>query len=170
MIYTDVMEKESKRYPFKFSPLMLACFLLGLALCLAGFGLTVWRFVDFLKTDIRSVYGWISHLLLFFMCLFLTALILSMLIRSQYIITDKRITVQFGFIKQNYEIKNVYSVHLFKGMNKLAVYFDDFKTKYAVIVVKEIWYDDFVQTLLSKKPSIGFSFSTAEEEEEFKKK
>ena len=64
----------------------------------------------------------------------------------------------------------MYSVHLFRGSNKLAVYFDDFKTKYVVIVVKEKWYDDFIKTLTARNERIAFSFSTAEEEEEVKRK
>ena len=85
-------------------------------------------------------------------------------------ITEKQLILQFGFIKQKYELKSIYSVHLFKGLNKLAVYFDDFKTKYTVVVVKDTWYDEFVKTLIERNPKIGFSFSTPEEEEEYKKK
>ena len=160
----------TKRYPFKFSPLMLGLFLLGLMLCFAGFGLTTWRFYNFLQDGGDSIYGWIQYVLLYFVSTFLAVLIIAMLIRSQYLITDKHLIMQFGIIRSKYELKTVYSVHLFKGSNKLAVYFDDFQTKYMVIVVKDSWYDDFVQTLLERNPSIGFSFSTAEEEDEIKKK
>lgn len=164
------MEKNNPRYPFKFTSLMLILFLLGLALCFAGFGLTLWRFLNFLKEDIGNVYSWIQYVILFFVSVFLAALIIAMLIRSQYVITEKQLIVQFGFIKQKYELKQIYSIHLFKGLNKLAVYFDDFKTKYTVIVVKDTWYEDFVHSLLERNPKIGFSFSTPEEEEEFKKR
>ena len=171
MIHTWAMENNSNsRYPFKFTPLMLVLFFLGLALCAAGFGLTLWRFLTFIKSDLSDVYAWLQYIILFFVSVFLAAIIIAMLIRSQYVITDKHLMVQFGFIRQRYELKGIYSVHLFKGLNKLAVYFDDFKTKYTVIVVKDIWYDDFIQTLLSRNPKIGFSFSTPEEEEEFKRK
>ena len=40
-----------KKYPFRFTPLMLALFFIGLVLCLAGFGLTLWRFLGFLRND-----------------------------------------------------------------------------------------------------------------------
>ena len=158
------------RFPFKFTPLMLLLFGVGLVLCVAGFSLTLWRFVNFLKEDIGNVYGWIQYVILFFVSVFLAALIVSMLIRSQYLITPKQLIVQFGFIKQKYDLKQIYSVHLFKGLNKLAVYFDDFKTKYTVIVVKDSWYEDFIRTITEYNPKIGFSFSTPEEEEEYKNK
>lgn len=159
-----------KRYPFKFSTLMIVMFVVGLLLCIAGFGLTLWRFLRFLKDDQTSVYGWLQYIILFFVCLFLAALIIAMLIRSQYVITGTHLILQFGFVRQKFQISTIYSVHLFKGLGKLAVYFDDFKTKYIIIVIKECYYDDFVQTLIERKPSVGFSFSTAEEEEEIKKK
>ena len=149
---------------------MLVFFIAGLLLSIAGFSLTLWRFLNFLKEDISSVYGWLQYIILFFVSVFLALLILSMLIRSQYILTGTHLILQFGVIKQKYELKSIYSIHLFKGLNKLAIYFDDFKTKYTVIVIKDIWYDDFIKTLTERRPGIGFSFSTREEEEEYKKK
>lgn len=178
MFYTVVMEQSKrpeqtnepvKRYPFKFSAVMITLFIAALALCVAGFALTTWRLIAFLGEGGDSIYSWIQFIILYFVSVFLAALIIAMLIRSQYVITEKQLILQFGFIKTKYEIKNIYSVHLFQGANKLAVYFDDFQTKYAVIVVKPMWYDDFIQALTARKPGIGFSFSTAEEEEEIKK-
>lgn len=160
-----------KRYPFKFSVIMLILFIIGLLLSLSGFGITLWRFLDFLKgEDINSVYTWIQYVLLFFVSVFLAAIIVAMLIRSQYVITGTHLILQFGFIKQKHAISTIFSVHLFKGLNKLAVYFDDYKTNYIVIVVKETWYDDFIKTLIERKPSIAFTFSTPEEEADAKKK
>lgn len=172
MFYNIGMKKEedAKIYPFKFSPLMIGVFSLAILLCAVCFGLSLWRFLNFLQTDISSPYGWIQYILLFFVSVFLAVLVIAMLIRARYIITDKQLITQFGLVRQKYEIKNIYSIHLFQGMGKLAVYFDDFKTKYIIIAVKDCWYDDFVQTLLSKKPGLSFSFSSAEEEEEIKKK
>lgn len=158
-----------KRYPFKFSAVMIVVFIAGTVLSLAGFGLTLWRFLTFLKEDVSNIYGWIQYVILFFASLFLAVIFISMLIRSQYIITGTQLIIQFGIIKQKYEIKDIFSVHLFKGLNKLAVYFND-QSKYTVIVVKEIWYDDFIKTLTERKPGLGFSFSTPEEENEAKKK
>lgn len=159
-----------KKYPFKFSAAMLILFCAALLLCVAGFALTTWRFANFLAGGADSLYGWMQYFILYFVSVALAVLIAAMLIKSEYVITEKHLILRFGVIKTTYEIKNIFSVHLFQGARKLAVYFDDFKTKYTVIVVKESWYDDFIQTLTAQKPSIGFSFSTAEEEDEIKKK
>ena len=132
-----------KKFPFRFTPVMLVFFSLGLMLCAAGFALTLWRFLRFLKEGAfgsGAAYGWIQYILLFFVSIFLAALIIAMLISSCYIITEKHLVVRFGFIRQKF------------------------------IVIKDQRYEEFVKALLEQKPTIGFSFSTPEEEEEFKKK
>lgn len=159
--------KPAKVYKFKFSPLMLALFGVGLALCAAGIGLNIWRIITQGASD---AYAWLQYILLFFVSIFLAVLIVAMLIKSQYAVTEQYLVMQFGIIKTKYEIKKICSVHLFKGANRLTVYFDDYQTKYVSIVVKEMWYDDFVKTLLEMNDKIGFSFSTKEEEDEIKRK
>lgn len=156
------------KFPFKFSPLMIAVLSLLLALCAAGFALTTWWFLDFLKGPVGSAYEWMKFILLYLVSGLLSVLVVAMLIRSQYLITDTRLTLQFGFIKSSFELKRIRSVRLFRGSRRLAVYFDDFKTKFTVIVVKESWYEAFVKELLARNESIEFDFTTAEEEEQWK--
>ena len=165
------MDENVKKYPFKFSPLMAALCALGLTLAAAGIGLTIWQFVEFLGVgDLSSVWEWSKYILLSLVSVLLAVLLTAMLIKSQYIISDRYLIMQFGLIRSKYDLKTVYSVHLFRGSGKLAVYFDDFKTKYMIIVVKSSWYDDFIKTLTERNSRIAFSFSTQEEEDEIKRK
>jgi hypothetical protein len=157
---------ETQTFRFKFTGVMLAVLILLLALCAAGVGLTTWQFIDFLKEDVSSVYDWMKYVLLYFVSIFLAVLVLAMLIKSQYAITEKELISQFGIIRTKYEIKKIYSVRLFRGSNKLTVYFDDFKTKYIVIVVKEIWYHDFIEALIARNEKISFDFITPDEEKD----
>lgn len=159
-----------KRYPFRFSPLILALLVAGLLLCLAGFGFTTWQFSDFLQGEISSVYEWLKYILLYFVSVLLAVLILAMLVKSQYVIGGRKLILQFGLIRSTYDIGKIVSVQHFRGSGKLTVYFDDFKTKFMVIVVKESWYDDFVQTLLERNERITYDFVTAEEEQNYRKK
>lgn len=166
----DSEKSPRKAYKFKFSPLLITLSVLGLALCAAGFGLTTWQLAKILPEGVPSAYEWITYGLMYLVSVLLAVLIASMLIRSQYAITETELVLQFGLIKQRFDLKKIASVHLFKGANKLAVYFDDFHTKYIVIVVKDAWYDDFVRELTARNERIEFTFSSAEEEEAFKKK
>ncbi len=160
-----------QKFPFKFTPLMIAVFCLLLALCVAGVALTTWQFVDFLKgSDISSVWEWLKYVLMYLVCGLLAVLVSAMLIKSQYIITEKKLILQFGVIRSAYELNKIYSVRYFKGSGRLAVYFDDFKNQYTIIVVKESWYEAFVKALQARNEKISFDFTTAEEEANWKKK
>lgn len=151
-----------KRYPFKFTGVMIAVFCAGLLLCAACFALTTWQFISFLSGDLSSPYEWLKYVLLYFVCVFLAILLASMWIRSEYVLTDKLLITRFGIIRSKYEIKKIFSVCLVSGAKKLNVYFDDFKTKYMTIAVNEKWYDDFIKTLCEKNERIEFDFASFE--------
>ncbi len=153
--------------------MMIAVFSVGIALCAACFAMTTWQFVGFLgglRGDIASVWEWIKYVLLYFVSVFLAVLLIAMLIRSRYILTEKRLITQFGIIFSKYEIKKIRSVCLVSGTKKLNVYFDDFKNRFITIVVKEEWYDDFIKTLTSINEKIEFDFTDPENNEGKKKK
>lgn len=167
------MEKPVKTYKFRFSPMMIAVFCIGIVLCAVCFALTSWQFVEFVigvRGDISSVWEWIKYILLYFVSVFLSLLLIAMLIRSRYIITERRLITQFGIIFSKYEIKKIRSVCLVSGTKKLNVYFDDFKSRFITIVVKEEWYDDFIKTLTSINDKIEFDFTDPENNDRKKKK
>ncbi len=167
------MEKPLKTYKFRFSPMMIAVFSVGIALCAACFALTSWQFIEFisgLRGDITSAWEWIKYLLLYFVSILLAVLLTAMLIRSRYMITEKHLVTQFGVIFSKYEIKKIRSVCLIGGTKKLNVYFDDFKNRFITIVVKEEWYDDFIETLTSINERIEFDFTSPEKKDDTKKK
>ena len=165
---TQIENFTPETFKFRFSPIMLALFALLFVLCGAGIGLTTWQFIGFLGGDISSPYEWMKFILLYIVSILLAVLLIAMLVRSRYVVTDKELILQFGFIKSRYKLSKIYSVRLFKGSHKLTVYFDDFKTEYTVIVVKEEWYDAFVKALMKRNPRISYDFTTAEEEENWK--
>lgn len=167
------MEKPLKTYKFRFSPMMIVVFSVGIALCAACFALTSWQFIEFisgLRGDITSAWEWIKYLLLYFVSILLAVLLTAMLIRSRYMITEKHLVTQFGVIFSKYEIKKIRSVCLIGGTKKLNVYFDDFKNRFITIVVKEEWYDDFIETLTSINERIEFDFTSPEKKDDTKKK
>lgn len=143
----------------------------GLALCLAAIGLTSWQFADFLRaghTD--DPLEWCKFGLLYGVSAALALLIIAMFIRSEYVLTDRELTLVFGFVRSKYPLEGIASIHLFKGANKLVVYFEDERNKYMAIVIRDTLFEAFAKDLVSRSEHIAFSFSTAEEEEEFKKK
>lgn len=167
------MEKPIKTYKFRFSPLMITVFALGIALCAACFALTSWQFIEFLggkRGDMTLAWEWLKYLLLYIASVLLAVLLIAMLIRSRYMITEKHLVTQFGIIFSKYEIKKIRSVCLTVGTKKLNVYFDDFKNRFITIVVKEEWYDDFIGTLTSVNDRIEFDFTSPENDKKENKK
>lgn len=167
----DRSSRPGTRYRFRFSPLTRVVLFAGLALCLAAIGLTTWQFADFLRTgNLANTLEWLKFVLLYCVSGALAVIIVAMLVRSEYILTNRELTLAFGFIRSKYPLSSIASVHLFKGANKLAVYFEDAKSKYMVIVIRDSLYETFIKDLTSRNERIAFSFSTAEEEDEYKKK
>lgn len=154
-----------EKFPFRFSPLMIFMFCLLLVLCAAGTAFTGWQFADFLASgDLSSVWSWLRYLLMFLVCGLLILLVAAMLIKSQYIVKDKELVLQFGLIRTRYDISKIDSVRLFVGSEKLTVYFDSMKTDYTVIVVKKEWYEAFVRALQKRNGRIAFDFVSPEQE------
>ena len=169
MLYTQGM-KDQKRYPFRFTPLMLALFWAGLMLSLAGLALTVWRFSAFLMDGAFSALGWVQHIILFLVAIVLTVLLASFLVRSEYVIDDKNVTLKLGLIPVKYPLKALRHIHLFRGSQKLALYFEGEKPTYTAVVIAPSQFENFTQELLTRCPQADFSFSSPEEEEEYKRK
>lgn len=152
--------------------MMITVFSLGIALCAACFSLTTWQFIEFvggLRGDMSSAWEWIKYLLMYFVSIFLAVILIAMLIRSRYILTEKRLITQLGIIFSKYELKKIRSVCLVNGTKKLNVYFDEFKNRFITIVVKEEWYDDFIKTLTELNNQIEFDFTSPENEEKKRK-
>ena len=160
-----------KRYRFRFSALTLTLLAAALALCAAGIALTTWLFVEFLQGgDLSSAFDWLKFIVFYIVSIGIAVVVTAMLIRSEYILTEKKLTLALGLIRMKTPLEQISSVHLFKGANKLAVYFDGAKTRYMVIVVNAALYEEFARELILRNERIGFSFSTAEEEAEIKRK
>ncbi len=154
-----------KKYPFVFSKSMYAVFALGLLLCGAGIAVSIYRLV---VGSVTTAYDWIGFVVMVLACLFLGALIISMLIRTVYTVDEEYFTLHLGFVRNRYPLNEIISVHLFEGAGKLAVYFQG--NRYSAIVIKREQFDDFIHALTTANDKIGFSYSTAEEEEQFKNK
>ncbi len=152
---------EIKTYKFRFSKpvFILACVAILLAVGAAVFA--VYRI---------SLYGFatvtlgIQHCLLLLFAALAFVVILSLLIRSVYKITDTHIVLWFGIIKSTYAIADIESVHLFTKTNKLVLYFKD--GKYTVVVVKPEWYNEFVKEIIARNDKIRYDVSTSEKEDE----
>jgi hypothetical protein len=138
--------------------ILLACAVL--VLCSIGIALSVWRL-----TKSGGVHGFgdvLKSPFLILICLFCIAVVISLLIRSQYVVTDEHFIMQFGFIKSTYSVKEITSVLLNTDNQKLTVYMGE---QYFVATVNPQWNNDLVQALRKVNPDIEYSFTLADKKD-----
>ena len=125
-------------------------------LCIAGIALSVWRIVKF---GIHGFNDIIKYPFLIAVCILCIVLVTAILIRSQYIVDDKHLTVQYGLIKSKFVIKDITAVTLDSDSKKLTVNFGE---PFTVISVSPSWNEQFVRALLAVNPNIDYSFTFSE--------
>lgn len=146
-----------KTYKFKLSGIALIFLIAALCASAGGIALTVYRIG---KYGFSTVLLGIQHVVILAACGLLIVLLVSILIRSVYTITDKEIVLWFGIIKSTYKIADIESVHLFTKTNKLVLYFKN--ERYTVIVVKPEWYNEFTKEILAKNDRIRYDVSVTD--------
>ena len=154
---TQNSSTQTKAFRFQFNKLTVFFSILGVLLCLAGITTSVWRLgsdgVDGITSALQSP-------LLIAICLFGLVVLISMLVRSQYLVDEKDVTVQFGIIKSKTPIDSVTALELDADTNKLSLYCGE---TYTVIAVNKSWNDEFVKAIQAVKPSIDYSIVFAKQ-------
>ncbi len=145
-----------KIFKYKFTKLIYALIGVILVLSVAGFAITLWQVIDFGIDTANPTFTVIRYILMFIVTIALIVILISLLISSYYAVDKKSKTIKtsFGFIKSSYDIKTIDTVMLDRTTNKLTVVFED--EHFIVIVVKEEWYEDFVQAILDVNPKIEY--------------
>ena len=92
---------------------------------------------------------------MFLVTITLTVLLVSVLVSSCYIIDGKYFKTKFGFIVSKYDVENIDSIVDNKKTGKLTVTFAN--GEFMVIVVKQEWYNDFIEALLAANRKIEYS-------------
>ena len=150
-----------KTFRYKFTRLTFWLIIAGMVLCAAGFALNLYQCIRYgIASAADPVYPIIQYTTMFIVTVALFAILLSVLIFSAYIVDDKYFRTRFGFIVSKYDVKKIECITLDRKTNKLAVTFDD--DIYIVVVVKEEWYEDFVQALLKVNPAIEYEIKSLE--------
>lgn len=155
--------QEAKIFKFRFTPLMIVLACAILALCAVGIGVSIWRIT---QSGVHGVSDALKSPFLILVCLFGIAVVVALLIRSRYLVTEDHLITQFGFIKSKYAIKEITSILLDTDLRKLTVYMGE---QYFVVTTNPEWNNDFVQALREAKPDIEYSFTLAEKTDKDKK-
>ena len=129
-------------------------------LCSAGIGVSIWRIT---QNEVKRLGDMLKSPFLIAICVFCIVLMISVLIRSRYILNNEEFIAQFGFIKSKYAVKDFTSVTLDTDTRKLAVYMGE---NFFILVIDPAQNNDFVQALRKVNPNVEFNFTLAEKKEE----
>lgn len=158
-----------KTFKYKFSKLLTALIWAGVALCVAGFAVNLWRCIA-IGVDYAAdpVYPIIQYTLMFFVTVLLAILLITIYFNSCYQIDGKTFKTRFGILVSKYDVEKIESIVLDRKTDKLSVTFTD--GSYIVVVVRQDWYNDFVQAVLDANPKIEYSIRSIENDGEDKNK
>ena len=156
----QTLPQEATIFPFRFTKLMILLAIAVILLCSAGIGVSIWRIT---QNSVKQAGDLLKSPLLIAICVFCIALMISVLIRSRYVLTENEFIAQFGFVKSKYTVKSFTSVTLDTDTRKLAVYM---RENFFIVVIDPAQNNDFVQALRKVNPNIEFNFTLAEKKEE----
>lgn len=150
-----------KTFKYKFTRLLKALMILGMVLCVVGFGVNLYYCVtNGAKHAADPVYPIMQYVLMFFVTVVLFVLLLSILVRSSYVIDGKFFKTRFGFIVSKYDVEKIENITLDRKTEKLTVTFKS--GEFMVIVVKQDWYEEFITALLLANPKIEYTINSLE--------
>ena len=145
-----------KRFKIQFSPAIFLLCIAVLLLCGVGIGVSVWRIVRF---GIKGFNDVIKYPFLIAICLFCIVIVVSILVRSQYLVVGETFVTQFGIIKTKFLIRDITSVLLDRDLNKLSIYFGE---QFSVVSVSPHWNEELVRALLAVNPNIDYGFTLSD--------
>jgi hypothetical protein len=152
------MEKKNsfkKCFKYKFSPILIVLSVAIIVLCMAGIGVSLYRIVQF---GVHGFYDALKSPFLSLVCILCIAIVIGILIKSQYVITEKKFIVQFGFIRNSYLVKDITAICLNYDSKKITVYFGE---QFTVLTLHEKENDEFVKTLREVNNNIDYSFTSS---------
>lgn len=157
-----------KIFKYKFSKLLKALMILGLVLCAVGFGVNLYYCIAYgVRNAADPVYPVMQYVLMFFVTIVLFTLLLSIMVRSAYVIDGKTFKTRFGFIVSKYDVEKIDNITLDRKTNKLTVTFTS--GEFMVIVVKQEWYEEFITELLLANPKIEYTINSLDNSDVDKK-
>jgi hypothetical protein len=158
-----------KTFQYQYTKLIKILIYAAMLLCVAGFGLNLYQVIVHGEENFQAnqFYTILRYGILFLVTVLLFVILVSLLIKSCYTVSDKYLKSYFGFIISKYEIKNIEKVMLERSTDKLTVLFKD--NQYVNIVIAKGEYEDFVNALLAVKSGIAYEI-LSKEPDDFKPK
>ena len=158
-----------KVFKYKFTKPIISLIYIGIALCFVGIGVNIYSVLTSnINEEPNIVIPVIQYSLTFLIPIALLVLLISLLFWSYYSIDEKTLKTSFGIIKSKYDVQDIKAIILDRKTNKLSVYLKS--NTIFVIVVKEEWYEEFINTLCKINPQIEYTINSQDNDMNDKKK
>ena len=154
-----------KKYKFKFSTVYIILFIAGMCLSVLAVTLNVIRLVKELKSDIAiTFYGYFAYGMIFVLAAAFIVLATAALISSYYRIGDDAVILRWGFISNKIKFTEILKITCVPDKKRLELSLKD--DTFFAIVIKDVWFDEFVTELKEKLPKIPYIEASSEDGED----
>lgn len=144
-----------KNYKHKFSTITIILLILGVVIAVACTALNAVRFYNLVKNNMAlTFYDYASLIIAVVLSIAFIVIAICALLNSYYKITDKGVTLNFGFIKTKIDASEVKEVKLEVIKNRLELTFND--ESYFIILINEKDYESFIDEFRSKFTKIPY--------------
>ncbi len=140
-------------FKFPFTKMMIVLAIAVLLLSVVGIGFSVYRICEF---GIDGFTEALKSPLLILVSAFCIVLVVALLVKSQYFVSDTHYGTQFGLIKASFPLKEVTAIELNTDTSKLTVYVGE---NFSVLTLSPVWRDDFIAAMRKSNPNIDFTFT-----------
>ncbi len=148
-----------KTFKYQFTKLTKILIYIAFGLCAVAFSFSVYNAcTKNFSQEPNPFYAILSVALMIFVTLAVFAILLSTLLNSYYAVDEKHFITCFGFIKSKFVIEDITLLNLDRATNKLSVHFKN--GEYIMVVVKEEWYEQFVNAVLAVNKKIEYNIET----------
>ena len=110
-------------------------------------------------TEIKGFSDYLKYPLLILISLFCIVVVISMLIKSQYVVDKQYLTSYYGFIKSRFPIQQITEMVLDTDTKKLTIRFNE---QFITLNMRFDWREAFIRAILDANPNVDYSFTMAE--------
>ncbi len=145
-----------KKFKYTFSKLIIALFIVGMAIAVASIVINVINTVNHYKGNYEFTgYDWFLLILIVALSVFFIVIAISCLISSNYVIKDKKIVLSWGFIKNEIDLNEVKEMKYYPQKNRLELIFTD--DSFFVVSTLNSWAYEFIDLIKEQAPKITYS-------------
>lgn len=143
-----------KKFKFSYSPLVIVILIVGIVIAVAAF---VMQLISLINNPYPSAYNIVTFISVTLVTAFYLSLAVSMFVASYYMIDDKYLTLRWGILKNQLEIKSMTEVDLNDDTHTLTIFYNE--DNFFVLKSATIPFADLVEGLMSVNKNINFKLS-----------